>query len=144
MLQESKTIEVGGRTYEVAPPSLATLVKVSELVSQMPEIDSETERPISEVLRVAKDCRVIADIIAVTILGVKKKHNWFNMFFSKNNKLKELSSALAHDKTPKELSEILTDLLVNNMEAGFFLSTSISLSEVNMTKPTKETTARGQ
>lgn len=151
ILQESKSIEVGGKTYEVAPPSLATLIKVSELVSQMPEIDTQTDDPITEALRVAKDSSVIADILATVILGAKRIKNfkhfikiWTLGLIGEKDEYDKLRESLMYDKTPKELSDILTDALVNRMDVGFFFGISTSLSGVNMTKPTKETTVRGQ
>lgn len=144
ILQETKTIEVGGKTYEVAPPSIATLIKVSELVSQMPHVNAETEDPVTETLSVAKGCGVISDILAVMILGAKKtKGRRIWPFSRKSTDFNELSESLLHEKTPRELSGMLTDLLINRMDIGFFFGITTSLGGVNVTKPTK-TTASGQ
>ncbi len=138
ILQETKTVEAGGKTYEVAPPSIATLIKVSELTAQMPEVNLATEDFIGEALRVARESRVIGEIIATVILGAKRiRDHKTGLFGSKKSELDELADALLHKKTPKELSELLADLLVNRMDVGFFFQTTISLSGVRMTKPTK-------
>lgn len=72
ILQESKAIEVGGKVYKVASPSIGTLIKISEFISHMPEMNTEAEDPIGEALRVARDCGVIADVFATMIIGAKK------------------------------------------------------------------------
>ncbi len=138
ILQETKTVEVGGKTYEIAPPSIATLIKVSELVSQMPEVDIKTEDFIGEALRVAKDSRIVGEIIATVILGAKRIRD-FNAgrFGNKRTELAELAEALLYEKTPKELSELLVDTLVKRMDVGFFFQIGTSLSAVNLTKATK-------
>jgi hypothetical protein len=138
IFQETQTVEVGGKTYEVAPPSIATLIKVSDLVSQMPDVNVNTEDFIGETLRVAKDSRIIGDIIATVILGAKRIRDFkVGVFGGKKTELSELSEALLYEKSPKELSELLADILVNRMDVGFFFRISTSLSAVRITKPTK-------
>ncbi|MEG2281741.1 MAG: hypothetical protein RSB93_00770, partial [Rikenellaceae bacterium] len=91
ILQEPQEVEVGGVKYSVAPPTTATLIRVSELVSEMPHIKMTSKNILYEVLNVAKDCRVIGDIIAVLILGDKNrierkivaKYNFLGMSFCK-------------------------------------------------------------
>ncbi len=138
ILQETKTVEVGGKTYEVAPPSIATLIKVSELVSQMPQVDTSTQDFIGEALRVAKESRVIGDIIATVILGAKRIRDYKAAIFGgRKSEFAGLSDALLHEKTPKELSELLADILVQRMDIGFFFQIGTSLSAVNLTKTTR-------
>lgn len=75
ILEESVgQIIIDGHTYEVPAPTTGTLVMVSALISELPDIDltlPDDELP-GEMLHKAKDCRAVADIAATLILGAKK------------------------------------------------------------------------
>lgn len=144
LLQEPSVVEVGGQTYDVAPPSMATLIKVSALVSEMPKIDTSNEDFIGEILRVAKDCRVVGEIIATVILGAKRIRDFKRGVLSASrSELQKLTEALLYEKTPQELHDLLARLITSKMDVVFFSNIITSLSAVNMSKPTK-TTAPGQ
>lgn len=141
ILQKTDPIEIGNKTYSVAPPSTATLIEVSGLISQFPKIDPQTNNILNESLRTAKDCKSLGDIIATLILGAEPPYRrivgrWKKKAYSRNKK--QLKNDLLHHKTPAELS-MLTARILKMMQIDFFFSTIIFLSEVNMTKPTKET-----
>jgi hypothetical protein len=144
ILQKPKDVVIGGVTYEVAPPSTATLILVSELVSQLPDIEINKDSDIiSESLRIARHCKGLGEIAATMILGAKElsKHQLFG------NKLRKLSSLLLTDLTPKKLSSLVVKLLAG-METSDFFGITVSLIEINLTKQTRETvkktTASGQ
>jgi len=156
ILQRPNEITVGNKTYQVAPPSPATLILVSELVSQMPQINLDESDIISESLRVAKDCRVIGDIIAVLILGAQNllqtkrviKRVW--LIFPKYETIivdrqKELATEVLYDLRPIELNAIVQKLMVM-MELSFFFSLTTFLIGINLLKVTKDpgTTQSGQ
>lgn len=158
ILQKSKTVEIGGETYEVAPPSTATLILVSKEVAMLPPIEVNKETDIlTETLRIAKDCSFLGDIIAILILGANRitekkrvvKKRFFGLIKDVSditvNRQKELADLLLRHKSPKELNE-LTAHLLSGMEIGDFFGLTTSLIEINLTKPTKEveTTASGQ
>lgn len=66
------SIEIDGITYEIAPPTLATLILVSEMVSALPVVERVPNNQIvNSVLHYAKDYRKLGDICAVLILGAK-------------------------------------------------------------------------
>ena len=141
LLQELIVVRLGGADYEVAPPTIATLVKVSELVASMPGQKLDDERVLGETLRIAKDCKVIADIVAVMILGVQKPAN--RLSFHKSDLLK-LSQKLFHTASPIELKDAMMRLL-SHLEVGDFFGLTAFLLEVGITKKTREaeTTASG-
>jgi len=172
ILEKGDKVQVGGKTYVVAPPTTATLILVSELVAQIPPIN-KAERPgeiLNESLRIAKDCRVLGEIPAVIILGamgleeakniteeqeivdsslcglIKKKKK---VTVEKNiiiDRKKELTDILLYHTSPRELSELTANLLMS-LEIGDFFGFTTSLAEINLLKPTKrevETTASGQ
>ncbi len=150
ILQRGQEVVIGDKTYQVAPPSTATLILVSELVAQMPNIRLDADQVMAESLKVAKDCKVIGNIIAVLILGAKalkqkKSKTWFSWFNRKKaNKQSELAEEILNNITPIELNGLVQKLL-GAMEISFFFGISTFLIGINLTKETKtEMTAFGQ
>lgn len=158
ILQKSKTVDIGGEAFEVAPPTTATLILVSEEISLLPQIEVNKDTDVlTETLRIAKDCSFLGDIIAILILGangltekktIHKKSFW-GLISKKEeitiNKQEELASFLLKHKSPKELNELFAELILG-MEIGDFFGLTTSLIEINLIKPTREvgTTAFGQ
>ena len=141
ILQKPKEVEIGGVTYQVAPPSTATLILVSEIVSQLPRVKLDKSDVLSEVLRIAKDCKVLGEIAATIIVGARQiKDKGFSPF---KTEVKKISERLLYDIPPSELSKITISLLAGSEIADFF-GLTVSLIEVNMTRETVETTASGQ
>lgn len=69
ILEQPFEVKVGEKSYQVASASTATLILVSEAISQLPHIALDTEMVVEETLSVAKDCRILGDIAAILILG---------------------------------------------------------------------------
>lgn len=65
-------ITIDGRDYPIGPPSAGTLILVSELVADMPDISEKPENYYQEVLRIAKDVSVLGRIVATLILGARR------------------------------------------------------------------------
>ena len=156
ILQKSKEIVIGDVTYQVAPPSTATLILVSELVSQLPQVNLDSNDIMAESLKVAKDCSVMGDIVAVMILGAKglkgtktiEKKRFFGLIIATEeievNIQKELAKEVLENITPVNLYALVQDLL-SGMEISFFFGISTFLIGVNLTKETKtETIQSGQ
>lgn len=149
ILQKPYKVEVGGVTYEVAPPSIATLIIVSSLIAQLPAIKIDEKNVLLESLKVAKDCKVIGDIVATLILGadnleeemVVVEKRLFGIV-RKESKLivdnqRILSDKILKKLTPRQVNNTTIDIL-NRMEVGDFFGLTASLIEVNLTKPTKD------
>ena len=65
-------IDIEGVTYEIAPPSTATLILISEIVATLPVVKKvPAEEIVTSVLHYARYYRPIGDIAAVLILGAK-------------------------------------------------------------------------
>lgn len=158
ILERKKEVVIGDQTYEVAPPTMATLILVSELVAQLPQTKMDPENILTETLRVAKDCAVLGDIIAVLILGEEninpetkpaRKHPWWDFLRepeAKTNPREELSAKILKSLGPKRTKEIAVEIL-KGMEIADFFGLTTSLIEVNLTKMTREverTTVSGQ
>lgn len=68
----SDVIVIDGTEYPIAPPTPATLILVSELVSTLPAVNRQADNILLEVLSIAKDLSVIGKITATLILGAKR------------------------------------------------------------------------
>lgn len=150
ILQQPEEIVVGDTTYHVAPPTVATIILLSELISFMPKIKANAENIIYESLSVAKDCRVLGDILATLILGAKGlmetkrvvKTRLFGLVKDEEevaiNHKEMLAKKILEELRPSQLSNI-TNTLLSKMEIAFFFGISTSLSEINLLRQTKET-----
>jgi hypothetical protein len=150
ILDKRESVEIGGVTYEVAPPSLGTLILVSELISTLPPIRKgiKDNDIITEALSYARNGRVIAEIAATLIIGAKEirtpeiKSSFGRVIKKSGKQLKEeLTERLLLEASPEKIGEVIVGT-INRSGVGFFLTTSIFLNEANLTKPTK-TTASG-
>lgn len=152
ILQQPAEIHIGKKTFYAAPPSVATLILVSEAVSRLPELSNDNI--MGETLTKAKDCRPLGEIVATYILGakavndtveVKRKMQRRYLFglIKRTTTVKQTVSrkdALADEVletlTPKELN-LLTAQILQQMQIGDFFGLTTFLTGVNLTRPTK-------
>lgn len=145
ILQQPLEVMVGEETYTVAPPSTATLILVSELVARLPRVSMKPDNYISESLAMAKDCRILGEIVATLMLGalrLKKSRRRAEKRFlwevkRPKDELQELADKLLEEITPKQLHNLAVQLL-SRMEIEDFFSLTASLMDVNLTRPTKD------
>ena len=167
ILQQPMEVQVGAKTYSVAPPTAATLILASEAVARMPHTKLNPEDLAGECLSVAKDCRAVGDVVAILILGAKsinapvktattrRKRRLWGLLPDRliteevelpNNRLAALSTELLENLSPRELNALVIRLL-SRMELGDFFGLTTFLSEINLIRPTKvgtEATVSGQ
>ena len=161
ILQRAAKVKIGGTEYEAAPPSIATLILVSEAVSRLPQRKLDDKSIVSECLAVAKDCRPLGDIAAIMILGARhindktndphtEQKGWFRRLFSRKSNTVTKKEALAQEiidtYTPSELHGLIT-MLLQRMDLADFFALTTFLTEVNLLRQTKVetgTTAFGQ
>ncbi len=161
ILQRAAKVKIGGKEYEAAPPSIATLILVSEAVSRLPQRKLDDKSIVSECLAVAKDCRPLGDIAAIMILGARhindktndphtEQKGWFRRLFSRKSNSVTKKEALAQEiidtYTPSELHGLIT-MLLQRMDLADFFALTTFLTEVNLLRQTKVetgTTAYGQ
>ncbi|MCC8112314.1 MAG: hypothetical protein LIO74_12275 [Ruminococcus sp.] len=158
------TIEIEGNTFEVCPPTPATLILISSLVSQLPEVDDKAENMMYETLRIAKDMSIIGDICTAFILGAKRIRenrkivtekmeytthwSWRKMRKVKTcravreetSEAKWLADKLLYEVTNETLVRVVAKRLGMMQMADFFALTT-SLSAANHLKRTKEVEA---
>nr|DAI30112.1 MAG TPA: hypothetical protein [Caudoviricetes sp.] len=147
------SIVIDGKTYEIAPPTLATLILISELVSTLPVVERVPNNQIvNSVLHYAKDYRKLGDICAVLILGAKNLTQEIEETHTRRilglfkrsyttkrtiDRKTELSRLITENMRPSVVFDVIVKRL-QDMEVGSFFSITTSLSEANILKPTKE------
>ncbi len=141
ILQEKVSVALGGASYEVAPPSIATLILCSEDIALLPFKEQwNRENIVLETLREAKYCRPLGRIIATLILGAQvvqtKPCRWL-WWKNGERKRNRLARRILETSTPQEVNAALAKIL-QTLQVGDFFGLTISLIEINITKPTKE------
>lgn len=145
ILQAHKEIKVGDDVYNVAPPSLGTLILISEHISKIPEdlsfVVEEPEDVINATLKNAKDCRFLAEIGAILILGAKninRKKRVSKWPFSKDlNERDYITDKIVTEMSPSELFNLIIGL-INTLEIRDFFQLTTFLQGVNLSKPTRK------
>ncbi|MBD5240522.1 MAG: hypothetical protein HDS59_00325 [Barnesiella sp.] len=163
ILQQPEEMTIGGKIFQIAPPSVATLILASEVVSNLPQVHLNEDKLIEESLSIAKDCRLLGDLLAILILGAKhindlvvsrqkqrKRHLW-GLFYTTKTIVKTetakdaLSRELLENITPRELHSSIAKIIAK-MQIGDFFGLTTFLTEINLIRPTKvvtEPTASG-
>ena len=152
--REVATIEINGRAYSIAPPTIGTLIAVSEIISTLPIVDKvPKEDVVNSVLKNARHFKALGKIASTLILGgkpiyeervvVEEKTRGF-WWFKKPNKRTikvnlqvELAEIIVDSMSPSVLFDVIVKRL-RDMEVGTFFSITTSLSEANLLAPTKE------
>lgn len=157
ILEAPKKVTIGDKTYDVKPPTVATLIMVSEAVSRLPHSKLNENKIIEETLACAKDCKPLGEIVAILILGAKNCHPYRVGREVKTKKLffglikykvipkgkspvidpvQELAEEILENYTPKELTSLVMRLL-NSLELADFFGLTTFLTEVNLLRETK-------
>lgn len=148
------SIELDGVEYKIAPPSIATLILVSEIVSTLPQLKPvSSDKIVPSVIHNAKNFRALGDIVAVLILGAKGltetktrkvvKSRLFGLIKTETeetvtiDKRAELAKIVLDNIRPSVMLNIIIKRLTD-MEVGDFFGITTSLSEINLLNPTKE------
>ena len=162
VLQRAAKVKVGGKEYEAASPSIATLVLVSEAVSRLPRRKLDGDILVTECLDVAKHCRPLGDVAAALILGARQYGETipepkkglltrFSGLFHKEGRTPEtkgeaLSREILETYSPRQLYDLVA-MLLQRMELADFFAVTTFLTEVNLLRRTKVengTTASGR
>lgn len=135
LLQSEMTVTINNKQYNVAPPSIATLVMASSKIAELPSVELNKDNILMETIAIAPECAIVSDIIAILILGAKKIKRegkcWWNPF--KKSEFEALKNEIEESVTPRELQELLAGLLMR-MDIGDFFGVTTSLIGVNLTK----------
>lgn len=142
------TLDIDGKRYEIAPPSIATLILISEVVATLPIVEKvPNDKILYSVLHHAKDFKALGEMAAILILGAKecerseKKPRFYRIrhFFGYEYKPSkdELAEIILQNVRPTVLFDVIIQRL-KDMEISSFFAITTSLSEANILKPTKE------
>lgn len=144
VLEASRTVSVAGRTYVVAPPTLATIIELSGKAAQlprMPQFENE-EQVLAWVTGNARQCGVIADIIALLLHGAapEPRRKLLGIPLLPARTRQETARHILGHCTPKECFELLSDC-IGMQEIGFFLTIIATLQGAEILR---RTTPSGQ
>lgn len=151
--QEPEEVTVGDRSFLVQPPSVATLILVSEAVSRLPHFDADGQNVLAQTLANAKDCEPLGEIAAILILGARairedqepRKGSFWPFTRNRcnnavsgriNDRKRELTHLLLEQQTPRELFNLIARLL-NRMQIADFFGLTTFLTEINLLRQTK-------
>ena len=156
ILQRKLEFKIGDVVYEAPAPTIGTLVMVSELIAQLPEMtDVDT---VQAVLSNGKHGRKIARVIATYIIGAKELNMGRNRRFlgflpirtthnTPKERVEKLAERILVECTAEDISRMLSALTSESKLSDFFAVTTF-LREASLTKPTKvektKTTASGR
>lgn len=135
ILEDPIEIKVGKRVYKCKPCSVEGMIRISELIPDI-ELNKKAD-VVSEVLRIAKNCRFLGDIIATMVIR--------NTGIFVNLRRKMFGKRYLSVKTPSEMYVDFANL-IGTKEIPDFFSLTTFLLETSLTKPTKKaktTTASG-
>lgn len=147
-------IEIEGEVYKIAPPSIATIILISEVISKLPVVKKvSNDEIVNSVLYNARFFRPLGDIAAILILGAKgltekqtkkvtkkylfgliKREHDIEMIVDKE---KILANQILENVRPSVLFNLVIRRL-QDMEIGSFFGIITSLSDANILTPTKE------
>jgi hypothetical protein len=141
LLENAQAVMLGGKRYKVAPPTIGTLVMVSEKIAELPDFDTGTQNVLGSVVSNAKDAAAISEVCAILILGAKRIKGFCGAW-----RLRRLSRKILLNASPKDvLREIKA--VIYGMNLSDFFSLTTFLQGINVTEPTKvetEATVSGQ
>lgn len=157
ILQKPLALKIGNDTYEVSPPSIATLILASAEISRLPDVKMSPENLLPESLANISDYRPVADMLAVLILGAKglksrkveRKSRLFGLVSTdvetEVDEKSRLAERILEEWTLPQIREAFTSI-VSRMGLVDFFALTVSLREVNLLRRTRETgtTASGQ
>lgn len=149
ILEKAITVQVGSKTYEVAPPTIATLILASEAVSRIPKFTLDPEKLVQECFCIARHTRFLGEIAAILILGAQRSElrvkpaqrgvfSRLRALFSRRRTQKEqLTDEILLNLSPKKLFEVITQVLTT-LELSDFFGLTTFLTEINLLHQTRK------
>jgi hypothetical protein len=137
LLEREVTVTLGGVDYSVPPPTMATLIAASELISGLPAVKLDPKDVLAEVLLVAPDCRDLGKIAAVLVKGVPRDKDLSAREKRRRSKgTARFADFLMRTATPYEMRFGINRILnVAGIDDFFGLTTS--LTEINLLRRTR-------
>lgn len=151
LLERSQPFALGGKTYELAPPTLATLILVSEELAKLPSeifaFDEETDSPVVVALRTAHHAHGLSRALARIIVGARPKlspwqrvqrvaHSICPWLVSAPDVVERLAIEIESSTSIEALALSFIGL-THRLEVQDFFAFTTFLSAVRVTKPTR-------
>lgn len=154
-------VKIGDGTYAIAPPSIATLIMLSEIASGLPKAgEVKAENILQWVVSNAKDYKALGELAAVLVLGAKAimedeemgqpsaqetaRKRGLGLFKDKGTQSpkrgtlrQEMAKKILREVSPAQLSEIIAKAF-GSLELGDFFGITTSLGAVSILTPSKE------
>ena len=142
-------VQVGSKTYEVAPPTIATLILASEAVSRIPKFTLDSEKLVQECFYIARYTRFLGNIAAILILGAQRSElrtipsqtglkSRLSALFSRRRRQKDaLADEILLNLSPKAMFQVISQIL-STLELSDFFGLTTFLTEVNLLHQTKK------
>lgn len=149
ILEKAIKVQVGSKTYEVAPPTIATLILASEAVSRIPKFTLDPEKLVQECFCIARHTRFLGEIAAILILGAQRSElrvkpaqrgvfSRLRALFSRRRTQKDqLADEILLNLSPKKLFEVITQVLTT-LELSDFFGLTTFLTEINLLHQTRK------
>ena len=149
ILAKEIKVQVGSKTYEVAPPTIATLILASEAVSRIPKFTLDPEKLVQECFCIARHTRFLGEIAAVLILGAQRSElrvkpaqrglfSRLRALFSRRRTQKDqLTDEILLNLSPKELFKVISQIM-STLELSDFFGLTTFLTEINLLHQTRE------
>lgn len=142
LLEEPTAVTIGGEAYQVAPPSIFTLVRASKYISKIPTDTINEGNILGSIIHNAEEYENIAWAIAVILLGKKFTEivtypKWQFWRKKKNVTRGELLAKKLINTPITEVSAAFFKVL-GQIDIRAFFVVSTSLRGMMITKPTKE------
>lgn len=143
ILQEPIDLEVAGLKFDVPPITFATMIMFSSVVSEIKipnyDLGEDNENLWKVAIKEAGKAEVIADALAVLILGAKriKREEWWERYIPNRMTRIKLRNRLLEECGPTETLLALMQL-IPEMHLGDFFGLTTSLAEINILKPKEE------
>ena len=142
LLEEPTAVTIGGEAYQVAPPSIFTLVRASKYISKIPTDTINETNILGSIIHNAEEYENIAWAIAVILLGnhfteVVTYPKWQ---FWKRKKSITKGEILAKKLINTPITEVSAAFfkVLGQIDIRAFFVVSTSLKGMMITKPTKE------
>ena len=142
LLEEPTAVTIGGEAYQVAPPSIFTLVRASKYISKIPTDTINEGNILGSIIHNAEEYENIAWAIAVILLGnhfteVVTYPKWQFWRKTKNITKGEILAKKLINTPITEVSAAFFKVL-GQIDIRAFFVVSTSLKGMMITKPTKE------
>lgn len=139
LLQEGIEVAIGGKIYLAPPPTLATLFRVSSLISQLPNKQPDPQHLATQTIALLPFIPTLSEIAATLILGFCEPQSpslLARLTPWRISPTQQLALRIRQHLTPSQLHELIAQLVAQMQLTDFFALTTF-LTEVNLLRPTK-------